>query len=427
MSLLVVMGSGETAPTMVKVHREVIAASAASAGGGPAVLLDTPFGFQMNADDLVARTKQYFADSVGTPVEVARWRRADQPAVDAEKALALLHRASWAFAGPGSPTYTLRQWVGTPVPDALLDVAARGGTLVFGSAAACTLGTHTIPVYEIYKVGEEPVWATGLDLFGRLTGIHCVVVPHYDNAEGGGHDTRFCYLGEQRLVALEAALPADVGVLGVDEHTALVVDLDAGTARVAGNGLVTVRRRGQSRTFGAGTVLTLDELGAMLRGEAAQGAAASPAVTDGAPAPGDVVDAADGAVATSLAGDTALARERFDAAIAAADVDGCVTAILDLEAAIVAWSTDTLQSDQADAARRTLRALVVRLGELAHVGARDPREVVAPFVGLLLELRGRARAAKDFSTSDLVRDRLADAGVEVRDTPEGATWHLAEG
>ena len=98
MSLLVVMGSGETAPTMVKVHREVVAASAAAAGGGPAVLLDTPFGFQMNADDLVARTKQYFAESVGTPVEVARWRRADQPVVEAERSLALLHRASWAFA-----------------------------------------------------------------------------------------------------------------------------------------------------------------------------------------------------------------------------------------------------------------------------------------------------------------------------------------
>jgi len=444
MSLLVVMGSGETAPTMVKVHREVIALSAAATGGGPAVMLDTPFGFQMNADDLVARTQAYFADSVGTPVEVARWRRADAPVVESETALALLHRASWAFAGPGSPTYALRQWVGTPVPEALLDIAARGGTLVFGSAAACTLGTHAIPVYEIYKVGAEPRWEPGLDLLGRLTGIEAVVVPHYDNAEGGGHDTRFCYLGEQRLALLEGDLPDAVGVLGVDEHTALLVDLGARTARVAGNGLVTVRRRGVSRTFVAGTELGLDELGAMLRGDARDGqgdagpggaaegtgggAGAAAGTTAGGAA--DAAAAADGAAgeraAASLATDTALARSRFDAAIAAADVDGCVTAILDLEAAIVAWSTDTLQSDQADAARRTLRALVVRLGELAHVGARDPREVVAPHVELLLEVRARARAGKDFATSDLVRDRLAAAGVEVRDTPDGATWQLRE-
>ena len=31
------------------------------------------------------------------------------------------------------------------------------------------------------------------------TGLPAVVVPHYDNAEGGHHDTRFCYLGERRL------------------------------------------------------------------------------------------------------------------------------------------------------------------------------------------------------------------------------------
>ncbi|MCP6726007.1 hypothetical protein NL526_28525, partial [Klebsiella pneumoniae] len=86
----------------------------------------------MNANDLVARTRQYFAESVGTPVEVAGWRRRDQPVVAQEQALALLHRAAWAFAGPGSPTYALRQWQGTPVPDALVDVAGRGGTLVLG-------------------------------------------------------------------------------------------------------------------------------------------------------------------------------------------------------------------------------------------------------------------------------------------------------
>jgi len=51
-SRIVVMGSGETAPTMIKIHRQVLADS----GAGPAVLLDTPFGFQNNADELVART-----------------------------------------------------------------------------------------------------------------------------------------------------------------------------------------------------------------------------------------------------------------------------------------------------------------------------------------------------------------------------------
>jgi hypothetical protein len=434
MSLLVVMGSGETAPTMVKIHRQVFAETAGHRAG-PAVMLDTPFGFQLNADDLVRRTRQYFEESVGTAIEVAAWRRADQPVADRERALALLDRAGWAFAGPGSPTYALRQWQGTGVPEALLDVAAHGGTLVFGSAAACTLGTHAIPVYEIYKVGEEPRWEPGLDLLGRLTGVHAVVIPHFDNAEGGGHDTRYCYLGEQRLATLETRLPDEIGVLGVDEHTALLIDVEVRTVRVAGNGVVTVRRRGDTVTFPTGSELTLDRLAALLSGAAATGtaqaigASTEPGGTQGAGAGAELgagrAGADDSVVkATSLAGEARVAAERFDAALAARDVDGCVTAVLDLETAIVAWSRDTLQSDETDRARRTLRALVVRLGELARVGARDPRETLRPFVELLLELRGRARTARDYPTSDLVRDRLAAIGVEVRDTPDGAEWQL---
>jgi hypothetical protein len=430
-SLLVVMGSGETAPTMVKLHRQIFETTA---GDGPAVLLDTPFGFQLNADDLVERTCRYFADSVGATVEAARWRRADLPVAEQERALALLSRASWAFAGPGSPSYALRQWTGTAVPEALVDVVDRGGTLVVGSAAACTIGTHAIPVYEIYKVGEDPRWLPGLDLFGRLTGIRAVLVPHFDNNEGGAsHDTRFCYLGEPRLARLEAELPAEIGILGVDEHTALVVDLATRTARIAGNGRVTVRRRGAVQIFPAGSELSLDRLEALLRGTAtasghdaadagdpATGTALPGAAT--ATTPGD--DAAEAAELPSLGTETRAVRERFDAAMAARDVDGCVTAMLDLEAAIVAWSADTDQNDDAERAHRTLRAMIVRLGELAENGARDPRDVIGPYIELALSLRARARAARDFAASDLIRDRLAAAGVEVRDTPDGVDWSL---
>ncbi len=402
MSLLVVMGSGETAPAMVKTHRDVFSRS----GSGPAAMLDTPFGFQMNADELVARTRTYFAESVGTPVEVARWRRSDEPVVEREQALSLLAQARWVFAGPGSPTYALRQWHGTAVPDAMADVVSRGGTLVLGSAAAVTLGTHAIPVYEIYKVGEDARWIEGLDLLGKLTGIRAAVIPHYDNAEGGSHDTRFCYLGEQRLSALETELPDDVGVLGVDEHTALVLDLDAGTATVSGSGVVTVRRRGDSRTFAAGEQLALTDLAAMLRGDAA-GAAAAPATASAQPA--STVGAP-----PSLTRDTDAARERFDTAYEAKDVDGCVQAVLELEQAVHDWSADTLQGEAMSSARRVLRSMVVRLGDIARVGARDPRDIVGPFVDVLLDVRRAAREGKDFATSDRVRDGLTAAGVDVR-------------
>jgi len=411
-SLLVVMGSGETAPAMVKTHREVFSRS----GSGPAAMLDTPFGFQSNADELVARTRTYFAESVGAEVDVARWRHRDEPVVEREQALSLLAQARWAFAGPGSPTYALRQWHGTAVPDALADVVRRGGTLVLGSAAAVTLGSHAVPVYEIYKVGEDPRWVEGLDLLGRLTGIRAAVIPHYDNAEGGSHDTRFCYLGEQRLAALEGELPGDVGVLGVDEHTALVLDLDAGTASVSGSGVVTVRRRGASRTIAAGEQVALDQLASMLRGETFEGSVAAQPVS----APEREPDQ------PSLTRDSEVARCAFDAAMAVRDVDGCVRAVLDLEQAVHDWSADTLQGEATSSARRTLRSMLVRLGDLAQVGARDPREVVGPYVQLLLRVRDSARAAKDFATADTVRDGLTAAGVEVRDSASGTEWLVSD-
>jgi hypothetical protein len=415
-SRIVVMGSGETAPTMVKVHREVFAACPP----GPAVMLDTPFAFQMNRDELVTRTRAYFAQSVGRDVDVAVWSGTEGPAQE-EKSLALLDRAAWAFAGPGSPTYALRRWRGTRVPAALAGVVRRGGTVVLGSAAAVTLGSHAVPVYEIYKVGADPAWADGLDLLGELTGVAAAVVPHYDNKEGATHDTRYCYLGEERLALLEESLPDEVGVLGVDEHTAMVIDVEARTMTVSGNGLVSVRRRGTTATFAAGESLGLDELSALLRGERAAGGSGAPA---GVPEKTAEPVVTDEPATLSLRAEADRARTAFEAALAARDADGCVAAVLGLEQAIADWQSDTLQSDDADEARRVLRALVVRLGELAERGAADPAVGVAPFVEALIDVRRVARDNKDFGTSDLVRDRLVAAGVEVHDTPDGTEWTL---
>ena len=65
---------------MVKVHRSLIE----QAGAGASAMLDTPFGFQANADDLTEKVLEYFADSVGVRLEVARWRRRDDPVAERE-------------------------------------------------------------------------------------------------------------------------------------------------------------------------------------------------------------------------------------------------------------------------------------------------------------------------------------------------------
>jgi hypothetical protein len=423
------MGSGETAPTMVKVHRSVVE----QLGPGPVhgLLLDTPFGFQTNAPEIASRAVTYFRDSVGATLEVAGLRRSadlEGPAGDA--IIAKLAAAPLVFAGPGSPTYALRQWQGTLVPPLLAEKLALGGALTFASAAALTLGAVTVPVYEVYKVGEDPHWVPGLDLLAGI-GLHVALIPHYDNAEGGTHDTRFCYLGEERLAGLEDELPEGAFVLGVDEHTALSIDLDTGGASVAGHGGVTVRVRGRSTRIEAGETMALGRI-AELAAELAAGHAGPPTAEEspssaGSPATdGDapVVPAADG---PPLLGAIRRIEESFRAARRASDVAAMVEAVLALDDELWAWSADTLQSDALDRGRAALRSMVAELGELAALGARDPAGVVGPFVELALSLRDAARRDRRFSDADAVRDGLIALGVEVNDTPEGSAWRLPDG
>jgi cysteinyl-tRNA synthetase len=118
-----------------------------------------------------------------------------------------------------------------------------------------------------------------------------------------------------------------------------------------------------------------------------------------------------------------LSRE-FDDAVAARDAGGATEAVLELESVLHAWSADTFQSDELDRARAALRRMVVRLGETAVTGLRDPREVLAPWVEALLVERAEARESRRFPDADRIRGHLEAAGVEVRDTPAGTQWDL---
>ena len=422
--LLTIMGSGETAPTMVKAHRAVVERLGAPPVHG--ILLDTPFGFQMNASDLSTRAVQYFRDSVGAELEIAGFRTAaDMTGPGGDALVSRLAAARFVFAGPGSPTYALRQWRDTLLPSLLAEKLHHGGAVTFASAAALTLGVATVPVYEVYKVGEEPRWEEGLDLLGPL-GLHVAVIPHYDNAEGGTHDTRFCYLGEERLALLEAELPEGAFVLGVDEHTALFLDFDDERASVVGRGGVTVRSHGNSARLEAGQEVPLgrlSELAAELAVGARDGAVSREQATP-EPAQGLPAAPVDG---SPLLESIRRREQEFRTARAVPDPKAMAAAALGLEEDLWAWRADTLQSDEADRGRAALRTMVAELGALAQHGARDPAEVFGPFVDLALELRDAARRDRRYGEADTVRDRLVALGVEVHDTPSGSSWSAPGG
>jgi cysteinyl-tRNA synthetase len=59
--------------------------------------------------------------------------------------------------------------------------------------------------------------------------------------------------------------------------------------------------------------------------------------------------------------------------------------------------------------------------------APDQPAVLPEGAAALLERREAARAARDYATSDALRDELAAMGVDVRDTPEGQVTTVAHG
>jgi len=364
------------------------------------VLLDTPYGFQENADELSARTVEYFATNVGHDVGVVTLRDAKTAgAVALEVAAARIAEAAWVFAGPGSPSYLARQWLATSIPEVLrsrlLDTS-RARATVFASAAACTVGRLAIPVYELYKVGEAPHWRAGLDLL-RPLGLDAIVVPHYDNAEGGTHDTSCCYIGERRLRALEEELDPSTWILGIDEHTAAVIDLAAGELRVEGRGRVVLRMRGREHAIAAGTGVDLDELRRLVAGLGAQ-------AMDG--------QGGDEPIASARA--STEPAERFTRAVADHDLLGAAEVTAGLLGALV----DDVRSE----AIRQVSALA----RIAQAGLHEHRDLVAPHVEVLLGLRRTAREDRRFADADAIRDALVTAGIEVRDGDAATSWEFSD-
>lgn len=77
--------------------------------------------------------------------------------------------------------------------------------------------------------------------------------------------------------------------------------------------------------------------------------------------------------------------------------------------------------------RQHLSALLREYAAVLGLKLTDRRKVVdtetsEKLVELLLEMRQKAKANKDFATADTIRKSLTDIGISVMDTPSGANW-----
>ena len=67
---------------------------------------------------------------------------------------------------------------------------------------------------------------------------------------------------------------------------------------------------------------------------------------------------------------------------------------------------------------------ILGLREAGNTDNAAREEAYGKVVDMVLSLRAKAKAEKDWATSDKIRDDLAAAGFVVKDTKDGATWHL---
>jgi peptidase E len=409
---IVLMGSGELTGTMVEVHKSLLRPYGPSAR---AVFLDTPAGFQLNVDHIAQKAGTYFRQRVNSALQVASFKSAaDQDPLSCEQAFETLRQADYVLIGPGSPTYALEQWRQSPVPGLLTEHVEKGGCLVAASAAALTMGLLTLPVYEIYKVGRPLHWVDGLNILKRW-GLNLVVLPHWNNAEGGNHDTRFCFMGAPRLGALEKLMPPASQLLGLDEHTALIINTARSHATVQGVGGVTLRRAGREWVFGKGDRVPLS----LLRGEDAGDLRGAVPSRDPSPAGGaqtsesekvwDRLHAMAGAIRTAL-------NEGEDRAVAGG--------LLAMERFIWQAAAELEEDDSMGAARELFRELLASLLSQFTARPRNREHCLSPVVDAFVTLRERLRTQKKWKEADAVRDCLVQAGIVVEDTPEGSRWSV---
>lgn len=229
-------------------------------------ILETPAGFQPNSAIVAGKIGEFIhhrLQNYRPYIDIVPARRRGAPfSTNDEKVVSPVLSADVIFLGPGSPTYAVRQLQESIAWHTVVARHRQGATLVLASAATIAIGTQALPVYEIYKAGEDLHWNPGLDMFGPY-GLSLVFVSHWNNTEGGAElDTSRCYMGQSRFDQLLNMLPPDINVVGIDEHTALIIETGTESCHVMGRGTVTLLRQGKEERFTSGQSFAIYELGA---------------------------------------------------------------------------------------------------------------------------------------------------------------------
>ena len=228
-------------------------------------ILETPAGFELNASIVAGRVGDFLKTRLQnykpTIDLIPARKQGTEFSPNNPEVLKPLLRANVIFMGPGSPTYLARQLRGTLAWDIIRARHRMGATLIFASAATISVGAWVLPVYEIYKVGEDVHTKEGLNFFSDF-GMNLSFIPHWNNAEGGTDlDTSRCFVGIERFDQWRKLLPPENILVGLDEHSGIIMDFENGACDVHGVSSVSVVKNASMEIYPAGAQFSLNELG----------------------------------------------------------------------------------------------------------------------------------------------------------------------
>ena len=228
-------------------------------------LMETPAGFELNSSQVVGRVGDFMKTRLQNykpVVDIIAARKKDSPdSPDDPDIIKPLLYANMIFMGPGSPTYAIRHLKDTLAWDVIRARHRLGATLVFASAATVSIGAHALPVYEIYKVGQDVHVVDGVNLFSDF-GLHISFIPHWNNTDGGADlDTSRCFIGMDRFAEWCNLLPSENETIGLDEHTGIIIDFNVATCEVSGVSSVSLVRECDPEIYSSGSKFALNELG----------------------------------------------------------------------------------------------------------------------------------------------------------------------
>ncbi|SDS08938.1 cysteinyl-tRNA synthetase [Gillisia sp. Hel1_33_143] len=88
---------------------------------------------------------------------------------------------------------------------------------------------------------------------------------------------------------------------------------------------------------------------------------------------------------------------------------------------------EKISSEDRDALKTTMHEFIFDVLGLIDVAVanEDSSEKLSGIVEMLIEMRAQARNNKDFATSDQIRDKLLDLGIQLKDGKEGTTFSIS--